>query len=108
MACEAPVIASKTAPVQEVVRDGVNGRLVDFWDTKAIATEVCSALQSPADRQAMRRAARRTVVARYELSACVLRLQALLSKLPNRSAQRQPRLGPVAGRRNVVTEWNRV
>ncbi|GAB2203770.1 glycosyltransferase family 4 protein [Roseibium sp. ROS1] len=108
MACEAPVIASKTAPVQEVVRDGVNGRLVEFWDTKAIAAEVCSALQSPAERQAMRRAARRTVVARYELSACVLRLQALLSKLPNRSAQRQPRLGPVAGRRNVVTEWNRV
>ncbi len=108
MACEAPVIASKTAPVQEVVRDGVNGRLVDFWDTKAIAAEVCSALTSPADRQAMRRAARRTVVARYELSACVLRLQALLSKLSNRSAQRQAGLGPVAGRRNVVTEWNRV
>jgi glycosyltransferase involved in cell wall biosynthesis len=95
MACEAPVIASKTAPVQEVVRDGVNGRLVDFWDTGAIAAEVCSALQAPADRQAMRRAARRTVVSRYELSGCVLRLQALLSKLSSRSAQPHTAPGPI-------------
>ncbi|TYC78079.1 glycosyltransferase [Stappia sp. BW2] len=87
MACEAPVIASKTPPVQEVIRDGVNGRLVDFWDTGTIAAEVCAALRAPAERQAMREAARRTVVSRYELSGCVLRLQALLSKLASRPAQ---------------------
>jgi glycosyltransferase involved in cell wall biosynthesis len=80
MACEVPVIASKTAPVQEVIRDGVNGTLVDFWDTEAIAQEICSALAAPADRQSMRSAARRTVVSRYELSASVLRLQTLLRK----------------------------
>ncbi|GAB2184086.1 glycosyltransferase [Roseibium sp. LAB1] len=107
MACEAPIIASKTAPVQEVVRDGVNGRLVDFWDTETIASEVCSALHTPSDRQAMRRAARQTVVSRYELSSCILRLQALLTRLARHPMQPQSGLGPVAGKHTPFSEWNR-
>lgn len=80
MACEAPIIASNTAPVQEVIRHKRNGTLVDFWDTNALADEVCAALSDPKSRFDMRRAARRTVVDRFELSGCTLRLQSMLQK----------------------------
>jgi hypothetical protein len=36
------IIASDTAPVREVIEHDVTGRLVDFFDTDALATEVCA------------------------------------------------------------------
>ena len=102
MACEAPIIASNTAPVQEVIRHGVNGKLVDFWDTGAIADEISAALRDPASRHAMRRQARQTVVSRYDLSGCVLRQQSLLRKILGRfgsspAAQARTRESAAAG-----------
>jgi glycosyltransferase involved in cell wall biosynthesis len=44
MACGAPVVASDTAPVREVVRDGVNGRLVEFGDPSRTASAVLEQL----------------------------------------------------------------
>lgn len=46
MACGAPIIASDTAPVREVIRDGVNGRMVDFFSPHAIARASLDALAS--------------------------------------------------------------
>jgi glycosyltransferase involved in cell wall biosynthesis len=48
MACGAPIVASNTAPVREVIRDGVSGRLVDFFDTRRIAQTVLDFLETPA------------------------------------------------------------
>jgi len=47
MACGAFVIGSDTAPVREVIRDGVNGRLVDFFDSREIERQVSEALDQP-------------------------------------------------------------
>ena len=46
MACGAPIVASDTAPVREVMRDGINGRLVDFFDVEAMAETVVSTIRS--------------------------------------------------------------
>ena len=67
MAAGCLVVASDTAPVTEVVVDGQNGVLVDFLDADALVARVAQALRDPARGQALRTAARNTVVQRYDL-----------------------------------------
>ena len=68
MSVGAPVIASKTAPVEEVVEHGVNGVLVDFFDIDGLAERVVEALRRPAAFLPLREAARKTVQERFDLS----------------------------------------
>ena len=69
------VVASNTAPVREVIEDGRNGLLIDFFDAKALAQRVADAV---AQKQALancRVQARQTVVQRFDLkSVCLPRL----------------------------------
>lgn len=65
MACGAPVVASDTAPVREVITDGRNGFLVDFFDAERIAERVEDVLDNRVDTEAVREAARATILERY-------------------------------------------
>ena len=66
------VIGSATPPVEEVIRDGDNGLLVDFFSPPAIAATVDRVL-SHRDRMAdVRRRARETVIERYDLRGVCL------------------------------------
>ena len=67
MASGCLVIGSRTGPVQEVITDGVNGLLVDFFDTASMADKVVEALTHPAAMRSMREAAQRCVRERYSL-----------------------------------------
>ena len=72
------LVASDTEPVREVVRDGENGWLVDFFDTGALAERVCEALDRPGAFAHLRDGARRTAVERYAAKKLVpLRAQLL-------------------------------
>lgn len=68
MAAQCLVIGSNTAPVTEVIEDGYNGLLVDFFSPEDIAARVAEALEKPDDFVEIREAARRTVVEHYALS----------------------------------------
>lgn len=62
MACGCAIVASDTAPVREVLRDGVHGRLVDGRDPLAVANAVHAELigtGDPARRVLARREVRR-------------------------------------------------
>ncbi|MBD3763881.1 MAG: glycosyltransferase [Rhodobacterales bacterium] len=67
MAAGALVLGSNTPPVAEVIEDGVNGRLIDFFDTTAWAAAILDALANPARHLPLRQAARATAVDRYDL-----------------------------------------
>ena len=65
------LIASDTDPVREVVRDGDNGLLVDFFDTGRLADRICDVLERPDAVAALRGNAGRTAVERYAASRLV-------------------------------------
>jgi glycosyltransferase involved in cell wall biosynthesis len=75
MAVQCLVIGSDTAPVKEVIRDGENGLLVDFFSPQQIADRVVDALSDRAAFAAIRKAARQTVVDRYDLKRICLPAQ---------------------------------
>ena len=85
MAAGCPVIASRTAPVEEVIRDGANGHLVDFFDTDALADRLGKALAHPENEEEVRVNARRTVAERYDLkTVCLPAYLRLMRRLTGR------------------------
>ncbi|MBY6266430.1 glycosyltransferase (plasmid) [Azospirillum sp. 412522] len=75
MACGAVIVGSDTAPVAEVIEDGVNGLLTDFHDPMALAGRVEAALDDPELRAALSAAARMTAVERFDLATVCLPAQ---------------------------------
>lgn len=69
------VVGSRTPPVEEVIVDGDNGMLVDFFDVAGFTDAVDRALDHPDRMQALRVNARRTVVRRYDLKKICLPAQ---------------------------------
>jgi glycosyltransferase involved in cell wall biosynthesis len=66
------VVASDTKPVQEVMRSGEQGMLVDFFDPAALAEQVDALLHDPGRRAALGAQARRTIVeGGYDLATCL-------------------------------------
>ncbi|MEM1430041.1 MAG: glycosyltransferase [Pseudomonadota bacterium] len=75
MSVGAHVVGSATPPVQEIIADGVNGTLVDFFDVDGWARTLTHALAEPEAYEARRAAARQTIVDRYDLkSVCLPKL----------------------------------
>jgi glycosyltransferase involved in cell wall biosynthesis len=70
------VVGSKTAPVEEMIRDGENGFLVDFFSVAELSERVVEVLAAGRDGYAdMRKNARRSIVAKYDLKTICLAAQ---------------------------------
>ncbi len=79
MAAGCVVVGSRTGPVQEVIDDGVDGLLVDFFDTEALADRVVEVLQHPERHRELVKNARKRVAAQYDLrTRCLPQQIALL------------------------------
>lgn len=90
MACECLVVGSRTPPVEEVIEDGVNGLLVDFFQPGQIAEAVDRVLNHPDRMQELRIQARRTIVDRYDLhTICLPRQLALIRELAERKEEKK-------------------
>lgn len=82
MSAGCAVVASDTPPVREVIRDGENGLLFDFFDIDALVDRVNAVLDDPQRMPPMRAAARQTVIDSYDLaSVCLPRQLQLLKTL---------------------------
>lgn len=80
LAAECLVVASSTAPVTEVIKTGENGILVDFFDVADWSRKLSRALDKPHEYTDIRKAARRTIVERYDLQSICLPEQMKLIK----------------------------
>lgn len=67
MAAGCQIVASDTEPVRELIRDGENGRLVPFFDQPALEAALIRALADDPAAAQLRRAARQTILDRYDL-----------------------------------------
>ncbi len=81
MAAGGLVVGSDTQPVAEVIEDGKNGLLFDFFDHVQIADRVDEVLDHKDRFAAMRERARRTIRERYELESCMRKQIGLLEDL---------------------------
>jgi len=72
------VVASDTAPIRDVIADGENGLLVDFFDAPALAARIAGALHDRSASGRMGALARDTIRQQYDLHRVSLPAQHLL------------------------------
>ena len=82
------VIGSRTAPVEEVIRDGENGFLVDFFAPEKIAAKTIEAIKAGDALRDMRRRARESILGRYDLATCLPRQLRFLAEVAERDETR--------------------
>ena len=83
LACGAVVLASDTPPVREVIADGVNGLLTDFFDVSGMADKAESVLDRPADFRPLSAAGVRLVRERYSFDVCFPQIRDLYEEVAN-------------------------
>lgn len=72
MSASAPIVASATDPVKEVIQHDKNGRLFDFFDQDALVAQVCDVLENADVRARLGANARKTAVTRFDLASVCL------------------------------------
>ena len=81
MACGAPLVASDTAPVRELLQHEENGLLVDFFSPEQLAAACIRLLNDKTLAEGLRRAARETILQRYALKDLLPQHVSLIERL---------------------------
>lgn len=66
------IVGSRTSPVEEVISDGENGRLVDFFDHIELSSEIAQLLENAELRRVFGENARNLAVTRFDLETVCL------------------------------------
>jgi glycosyltransferase involved in cell wall biosynthesis len=85
MACGAPILASRTPVLSEVIRNGRDGLLRDLDDEAGLAEAALRLLARPAEARALGRSAVRRIRARYDVARTAPRLMRLFRETLRRS-----------------------
>ncbi|PRC90842.1 glycosyltransferase family 4 protein [Solimicrobium silvestre] len=75
------IVGSRTQPVEEVIRDGENGVLVDIFSPEEITSRVVDVLTDRKAFEQIRQRARQTIVENYDLRSICLPAQLRLMKM---------------------------
>ena len=86
MACGTPPVAFGVGGIPDTITDGVNGRMIQGFDTAAMAAAVTELLFAPARAAAMARTARETIEESYPLDLQATRYEALLRAMGAKTA----------------------
>ena len=90
MSCGAVVLASDTSPVKEMIRDGENGLLADFFNPEAFADKACEVLRDPDAFRHVGQAAERMITEQYSLDAVLPQMLQLYEDAANTRTGLEP------------------
>jgi glycosyltransferase involved in cell wall biosynthesis len=85
LAAERPAVATRVGGVPDVVREGIDGYLVDVGDADTLADRLVELAADPGKRDAMGREGRKRVLERYAVDRLVDDVDALYRELLNDS-----------------------
>lgn len=81
MAAQCTIIASNTPPVTELIRNGENGLLVDFFSPEQIADQVSRVLDTTDRMAALGKQALRDILKNYTVKQSIRQYETLLKRL---------------------------
>ena len=85
MSCGCTVLASNTAPVQEIVRHEQNGLLGEFFDVEGLAASALAVLRDPGRFRRLGSAAEETIRREYSLEVVMPRMTAFFHEVAARA-----------------------
>jgi glycosyltransferase involved in cell wall biosynthesis len=94
MACGCPIVASATAPVQEVIQHEVNGLLADFFDVEGLAQNALRILRDPHGHRFLGEAAIQLIEERYCLTQTLPQMLELYQRVVSGAPATDPQSGP--------------
>ena len=100
MSCGAVVLGSRTSPVKEMIEDGANGLLADFFSPEEFAAKAVPVLQDPDAARSIGRAAEQMIIDRYSLEAVMPRMltmyeEAMAGIVPSEPRAVRPTFVPI-------------
>ena len=81
LACGCTVLASNTAPVVEMIAEGENGLLVDFFDVEGLARRAVEVLRDPPAFRLLGERAAELITERYALGVTLPKLLSLFERV---------------------------
>lgn len=90
MALGKPVVASRVGGIREIIKDGINGLLVDPGQPQMIADKLRLLVRNSVLRESLGREARRTVFAEYLIQDKVAQLQMIWEDMGARRVRKNP------------------
>ncbi|WP_347258387.1 glycosyltransferase [Methylocaldum sp.] len=66
-----PIVATRAGGIPEIVKDGINGRLIEPGDSASLASAIVELLDDPTRRRELGQAGRRLVLERFSVEAMV-------------------------------------
>ena len=94
MSCGAVVLGSSTLPVVEMIRDGENGLLADFFKPEEFAAKAVPVLKDPDAFRPLGRAAEQMIAERYSLEAVLPQMLKLYEDTANGGGGFPPAAAP--------------
>ena len=91
MGTGALIVGSDTEPVRELITDGENGLLVDFWNTEALVDRVVSVLENPGEYEHLGHSARNRIVNHYAKADLLPKYWQMITDV---AEGRKPKLAP--------------
>ncbi len=81
LSCGCTVLASDTAPVREVIREGENGFLCDFFNVQGFTEQALAILEKPEAHRELGESARQRMLREYALPVCLEKMRRLYEEV---------------------------